>query len=187
MGGIPRVLLVLASASFAVACKGGSSSDGGVDSSSSTGEPPSETAASNSGNLPPVECDPGEEFFFEDGVGLGAVSVDAIRATTEEGAIQYDVYIHGDDDDVSQITIGFSGMPVQDIAYPASQQREPAKAFITLYPAVADAPTLQNGSVTYTQIGTSNGELLELEVSLLLSTGTLVGCITVPLVTQDGG
>ncbi len=187
MRGISRVLFV-AAVTFAVACKGGSSSDGGVDSSSSsTGEPPSETAVSNSGNQVPIECDPGQEFFFEDGVGLGAVSVDAVRATDEDGVIQYDVYIHGDDTDVSQITIGFTGMPVQDIVYPASQLREPAKAFITLYPAVADAPTLQSGTVTFTQIGVSNGELLELELHLQLSTGTLDGCITVPLATTDGG
>src|SRR5689334_1801866 len=119
--------VLLASLPLVVACKGGDPP--ASDETTSTGDAEeSSTGDGFTGDIP-FECMAVGEFFFEDGVGLGAVSVDAVRSVTDEMP-RYDVYVHGDDADVTQIVIGFIGEPALELDYTASLGEAPNKPII---------------------------------------------------------
>lgn len=178
-----RQTLLIASLSLVVACKGDPPAS---DETTSTGA--AEESSSDDGFTGeiPYECMAVGEFFFEDGVGLGAISVDAVRANTEDG-IRYDVYVHGDDADVTQITIGFIGEPALELDYAASIAVAPNKPIIGLYPNTQGAATLVGGIVTYKAVGMATGELIDLELQLQLSSGLIRGCVSAAIVAADGG
>jgi hypothetical protein len=163
------------------ACHKGSSAG---DESSSTAAAESSSDDGFTGDIP-FECMAIGEFFFEDGVGLGAISIDAVY-TTVDAESRYDVYIHGDDTDLTQVVIGFIGTPAIDLDYAASIATAPNKPIVTLYPDIQGSPTLVGGIVTYKQVGVMTGDTLEMELQLQLTSGLLRGCVSAEIVASGG-
>lgn len=137
------------------------------------------------GDDPFPDCDTDGEAELVDGIGLGFVSVDAHRSHVM-GQTRYDVIVHGDDDAVTQFIIAFTGMPVEGMEYEITDALVNDQPMITLYPQM-NAPELVAGTLTFTNVATETGELLELELRLELATGELEGCIrTMLTATTDG-
>ncbi|MBC8068737.1 MAG: hypothetical protein IAG13_10420 [Deltaproteobacteria bacterium] len=166
-----------------LACGGGGGGGGGSssESSSSGAEESSSTAAVDAF---PLVCDPATAIEFpDDEVGLGVISIDALRVVSVDGAVRYDLYIHGDDAELTQIIIRFTGTPQAGLTYSASSSSSAAGPMIELFPG-NDSLSLSRGTIKYTTVGTADGELLDLELRLELNTGRLQGCISVPLVAH---
>ena len=158
-------LIPFALACTLVACKGG--------------------GAGGDEEVPFPDCDTDGEAEFVDGIGLGFVSVDAHR-NHAMGETRYDVIVHGDDADVTQFIIAFTGMPVEGLEYEVTDALVEDQPMISVYPQV-DAPELIGGTITFTNVATETGEILEFDLRLELATGKLEGCIRAPLnATTDG-
>jgi hypothetical protein len=161
-----------------LACGGSGGGGGGSESSSSGADEP--TTAPVDAN--PLVCDPATDIEFpDDEVGFGFVSIDAVRVATEDGAVFYDLYLHGDDAELTQIIIRFTGTPQVGLLYAASGSS--AAAMVELFPGNGSF-TLTGGTIKYTAVGTGQGDLLDAEVRLQLNTGRLQGCISAPLIAN---
>jgi hypothetical protein len=163
----------------AVLACGGGGGDGGGSESSSSGDDDASTTTPVEPN--PLVCDPATAIEFpDDEVGFGVVSIDALRISTEEGAVFYDLYLHGDDADLTQIIIRFTGTPQVGLLYAASSSGSAAGPMVELFPGNGSL-TLTGGTIKYTAVGTEHGDPLDAELRLQLNTGLLQGCFSVPL------
>jgi hypothetical protein len=131
------------------------------------------------------ECDTDAEANFDDGIGLGFVSVDALRNHLM-GETRYDIIVHGDDPAVTQFTIGFAGMPVEGMEYELTEELVEEQPILEVYPQMS-APDFIAGTMTFTQVGTENGDILMFDLRIELATGVLQGCIRTTLNASTDG
>jgi hypothetical protein len=169
------------------ACHGGGSSSGDETSSSGAGETTAlDTSTSDSGAVP-LECDPNVEFAFPtDEVGLVAISIDAVRAIGLGDMPEYSLYVHGDDIDVTQVTVRFPGTPMADVPYQGTgSTQDTGLPVVTFFPNVAGNARFLNGTVTYSEVGSATGENLHVKLELESTEGRLDGCVATVLTAQD--
>ena len=123
-----------------------------------------------------------EAHNLEDEIGLGVVSMQAYR-NAFDGDISYQMDVHGDDAAVTQITLTFQGMPVVGMEYPVTDALTNDEVMILVLPA-SEAPELVTGTVTFTDVGTGNGETLAMDLRLEFTSGKLEGCMRSTLIAS---
>jgi hypothetical protein len=121
-----------------------------------------------------ADTDGEHAYNFVDGIGLGVVGIDAYR-NAFDGDVSYQFDMHGDQEAVTQITLTYQGMPVVGTEYPATESLSNDEVVVLVLPA-SEAPDLVTGTVTFTEVGTANGENLALDLRLEFTSGTLEGC-----------
>jgi hypothetical protein len=132
------------------------------------------------------DCDTDAEAELVDELELNEVGIEAYRYDTM-GAIQYVVYIHGDDAGATQMTITFDGMPELEIPYEASDvMGTPDVPVVVLLPDNESTPELVSGTIEFTEIGTEDGEMLGLEIRLQFEGATFEGCVKHPISSFGG-
>jgi len=180
--------------SLLCACGDGGDEDTGGDDTSSTMPPttaPTDSSPADSDATGPtdsatgstLECDANVEFALADGVELGAQSVDAVRLEIGED-VQYTVTIVGDAEGATQLDIVYPGLPVQGMAYAGSPVMQFAAAQVTLVPGMP--LDFLSGTVTYTTVGTAEGDTLALDFQLEFTAGTIEGCVQTELAIEAG-
>jgi hypothetical protein len=175
--------------SLLVGCGDSGDEDTGADDESSTmsiataPESGSEGQASSEGDTTggPSECDANVEFAVADGVQLGAQSVDAVRLEVG-GDVQYTVTIVGDAAGATQLDIVYPGLPAAMEYQATSVMDQFGQPRVELMP---EAPVdFVAGTVTYTMVGTAEGETLALEFDLEWEAGTIAGCVQTGLTVE---
>jgi hypothetical protein len=121
-----------------------------------------------------TDTDTDHAHNFMDGIGLGVVGIDAYR-NAFDGDVSYQFDMHGDQEAVTQITLTYQGMPVVGMEYPATESPSNDEVGVLVLP-VSQAPDLVTGTVTFTEVGTADGENLALDMRLEFTSGTLEGC-----------
>jgi hypothetical protein len=173
--------------SLSSACADGGDEDTGGDDTSSTTmpvttAPADESSESTTGSA--FECDANVEIAVADGVELGAQSVDAVRLEIGDD-VQYTVTIVGDAAGTTQLDIVFPGLPVAGMEYAATALDDQFDvARVDLMP---DMPAdFDGGTVTYTMVGTAEGDALALEFHLEYTRGIIEGCVQTELTIETG-
>ena len=179
------VAVVLVS-SLLCACGDGGDGDTGGDDTSTTmplTTAPADSSSDDNATGSTLECDANVEFALADGVDLGAQSVDAVRLEIGED-VQYTVTIIGDAEGATQLDIVYPGLPVQGMAYAGSPVMQFGTAQVTLVPGMP--LDFQSGTVTYTTVGTAEGDTLALDFQLEFTAGTIEGCVQTELAIEAG-
>jgi hypothetical protein len=135
------------------------------------------SSSGGEGDPPMCEADTeaDEAHNLVDEIGLGVVGIEAYRSSMD-GAVTYQMDVHGDDAETTQIRITFQGMPVVGMAYPVTEALSNDEVMIQVLP-VSMAPALVTGTMTFTEAGTMTGETLAIDMDLEFETGKLVGCM----------
>jgi hypothetical protein len=135
-------------------------------------------------NFPDCETDAEAELVDE--LQLNEVGIEAYRYDTD-GAITYQLYIHGDDAGTTQMTITFDGMPELGVPYEASDvMGTPNVPVVLLLPDNDTTPALVSGTIEFTDLGTEDGELLGLEIRLQFEGAKFEGCVKHTLAAFSG-
>lgn len=183
-----RSLSLLGLAISCSACGDDGGDETGADDDTTVAQPGTTAPADSSGpgesTGPTFECDGNVEFAFADGIELGAQSVSAVRLEAA-GDVQYTVTITGDAAGATQIDIVYPGEPVAGMEYEATAFMLFDVPRVTITPEVGDVD-FQNGTVTYTMVGTTEGEPVALELDLVFTQGTIAGCVHTDLVVMAG-
>ncbi|HET6583149.1 MAG TPA: hypothetical protein VFG69_06875 [Nannocystaceae bacterium] len=132
------------------------------------------------------DCATEAESELVDELELNEVGIEAYRYDTM-GAVQYVVYIHGDDAGTTQMTITFDGTPVVGMPYEASDvMGTPDVPVVLLLPDNETTPELVSGTIEFTDLGMEDGELLGLEIRLQFDGAVFEGCVKHPISTFGG-
>lgn len=133
-----------------------------------------------------------EAHNLVDEIGLGVVGIEAYRFAMD-GDVTYQMDVHGDDAETTQIRILFHGVPVVGMEYPVTEALTNDDVMIEVLPASV-APDLVMGTMTFTEVGTVTGETLAIDLRLEFTSGKLEGCLRSvitatgdPGTTDDGG
>lgn len=132
------------------------------------------------------DCATEADVELVDELELNPVGIEAYRYDTM-GAIQYVLYIHGDDAGTTQMTITFDGEPMLDMPYEASDvMGTPNVPVVLLLPDNDTTPALVSGTIEFTHLGMQDGELLGLEFRLQFDGAIFEGCVRQPIQAFDG-
>ena len=175
-------------ASLLVACGDSGDEDTGGEDTSTTMPITTMTAESDSGGpdgsegdttAGPSGCDANVELALADGVQLGAQSVEAVRLEIG-GDVQYTVTIVGDAAGATQLDIVYPGLPAAGMEYQAVAVMD--QFGVPRVELMPEAPIdFESGTVTYTLVGTAEGDPLALDFDLTWTAGTISGCVQTDL------
>lgn len=132
-----------------------------------------------------LECDANVEFALADGVELGAMSVEAIRHEVG-GDVQYETKILGDAAGTTELDIVFWGLPVVGTVYSATALMQLDQPNIALLPPLTGDLDFQSGTVTYSIVGTAEGDTVAFDFHLEFMRGTVDGCVYTDIVVETG-
>jgi hypothetical protein len=174
--------------SLLCACAGDGDEDTGADDSSTTlpitTMDPADSSSDGGTTGSSFECDANVELALSDGVELGGQSVEAVRLEVGED-VQYTVTIVGDAGGTTQLDIVYPGLPTAGMQYPATAIMDQfGQPRVVLAPEVA--ADFVGGTVTYTMVGTAEGDTLALELDLEWTRGTIAGCVHTELTVETG-
>ncbi|HET6583150.1 MAG TPA: hypothetical protein VFG69_06880 [Nannocystaceae bacterium] len=176
---------------LALACgdSGGDETAADESSSSSPATSSSSGAASEDGadstTAPMLECDDNVEFLLADGVELGPMSVEAIRREVN-GDVQYDTKILGDAAGTTELDIVFWGLPSVGTEYPATALMQLDQPNVALLPPLVGELDFQSGTVTYSIVGTAEGDTVAFDFHLEFIRGTVDGCVHTDISVEAG-
>ena len=143
------------------------------------------SSSKGEGDPPMCEADTeaDEAHNLVDEIGLGVVGIEAYRSSVDS-VVTYQMDVHGDDAETTQIRITFQGMPVIGTPYPVTEALTNDEVMIQVLPA-SIAPELVTGTMTFTEVCTMTGETLAIDMDLEFTTGKLVGCMR-SMITATG-
>jgi hypothetical protein len=122
----------------------------------------------------------GEEFEFQDAIGLDTVSIQALRADDMMGTVAYEIYVHGEGEETTQLHISFRGMPVVGMEYQVTHELVNDQPVLTVFPESTPI-TFVEGTLTFLEVGTASGDPLWMDLRLEFDDGSLHGCLRLEL------
>jgi hypothetical protein len=174
---------------LALACGDSGSDETAADESSSVATMTAETGSTGAGGDSStgavLECDANVEFALGDGVELGAMSVEAIRHEVA-GDVQYETKILGDAAGTTELDIVFWGLPTVGTEYQATALMQLDQPNVALLPPLTGELDFQSGTVTYSIVGTAEGDTLAFDFHLEFMRGTADGCVYTDIAVDAG-